>query len=129
MLDVFITTHDRVQHDRFRHPRHRRMDPPVGAQGASLTARAFETALPGVGSAIVAISLGHVRLHHHPRLVRVRGTFRNIPVRGSGSEAFPYPLHHRRAHRALAQLDLVWILADTFNALMAFSPTSSACSC
>ena len=29
----------------------------VGAQGASLTARAFETALPGVGSAIVAISL------------------------------------------------------------------------
>lgn len=91
----------------------------VGAQGASLTARAFETALPGVGSAIVAISL-----------VMFAFTILGWCVYGERSaiflfgdripEAFPY-LHHRRAHRRSGPaLDLVWILADTFNALMAF---------
>lgn len=71
----------------------------VGAQGASLTARAFETALPGVGSAIVAISL----------VMFAFTTILGWCVYGERSAIFLFgdrvlkpfriPLHHRRAHR------------------------------
>lgn len=92
----------------------------VGAQGASLTARAFETALPGVGSAIVAISL----------VMFAFTTILGWCVYGERSAIFLFGDRVLKPFRilytivvpigALAQLDLVWILADTFNALMAF---------
>ena len=92
----------------------------VGAQGASLTARAFETALPGVGSAIVAISL----------VMFAFTTILGWCVYGERSAIFLFGDRILKPFRilytivvpigALAQLDLVWILADTFNALMAF---------
>ena len=91
-----------------------------GAQGASLTARAFETALPGVGSAIVAISL----------VMFAFTTILGWCVYGERSAIFLFGDRVLKPFRilytivvpigALAQLDLVWILADTFNALMAF---------
>ena len=52
--------------------------------------------------------------------MRVRGALRDIPVWGSGAEAFRVLYTIVVPIGALAQLDLVWILADTFNALMAF---------
>ncbi|MFQ8890032.1 MAG: alanine:cation symporter family protein, partial [Bilophila wadsworthia] len=88
----------------------------VGAQGASLTARAFETALPGVGSAIVAISL----------VMFAFTTILGWCVYGERSAIFLFGDRVLKPFRilytivvpigALAQLDQVWILADTINA-------------
>ena len=92
----------------------------LGAQGASLTARAFETALPGAGSSIVAVSL----------VMFAFTTILGWCVYGERSAIFLFGDRALKPFRvlytivvpigALAQLDLVWILADTFNALMAF---------
>ena len=91
----------------------------VGAQGASLTARAFETALPGVGSAIVAISLVMFAfttilgwcVYGERCAIYFFGDKAQIPFRIVYCIAIPVGV--------LTQLDVVWLLADTCNALMA----------
>jgi len=91
----------------------------VGAQGASLTARAFETALPGVGSAIVAISLDMFAfttilgwcVYGERCAIYFFGDKAQIPFRIVYCIAIPVGV--------LTQLDVVWLLADTCNALMA----------
>ncbi|REC96283.1 alanine/glycine:cation symporter family protein [Kushneria indalinina] len=90
-----------------------------GDSGASLTSLAFRTALPGPGDYIVAIALA---------------IFAFTTILGwsyYGERCFQY-LFGSRATRfyriafvlaipvgAMAHLDFIWLLADTFNALMA----------
>ncbi|SPJ34817.1 alanine/glycine:cation symporter family protein [Kushneria phyllosphaerae] len=90
-----------------------------GDSGASLTSLAFRTALPGPGDYIVAIALA---------------IFAFTTILGwsyYGERCFQY-LFGSRASRfyriafvlaipvgAMAHLDFIWLLADTFNALMA----------
>jgi AGCS family alanine or glycine:cation symporter len=91
----------------------------VGAQGASLTAQAFEVALPGVGSLIVAFSL----------VMFAFSTTLGWCVYGERAAIYLFGDKILRPFRvlytvmvpvgALVQLDLVWVLADIFNALMA----------
>ncbi|MDD2967097.1 MAG: sodium:alanine symporter family protein [Desulfovibrionaceae bacterium] len=90
-----------------------------GVQGASLTAQAFEVALPGVGSLIVAFSL----------VMFAFSTTLGWCVYGERSAIYLFGDKVLRPFRvlytlmvpvgALVQLDLVWVLADIFNALMA----------
>ena len=90
-----------------------------GVQGASLTAQAFESALPGVGALIVAVSL----------VLFAFTTILGWCVYGERSAIYLFGDKIMRPFRvlytlvvpvgALVQLDLVWLLADIFNALMA----------
>ncbi|WP_445621645.1 alanine/glycine:cation symporter family protein [Kushneria sp. Sum13] len=90
-----------------------------GDSGASLTSLAFRTALPGPGDYIVAIALA---------------IFAFTTILGwsyYGERCFQYLFGSRaaRVYRiafvlaipvgAMAHLDFIWLLADTFNALMA----------
>ena len=90
-----------------------------GATGAALSAQAFESALPGFGATIVAIglmlfayttilgwSVYGERCAHYLLGVRSVPAFRMLWV-----AAIPLG--------AIAQLDFVWLVADTLNALMA----------
>ncbi|MDD6180908.1 MAG: sodium:alanine symporter family protein [Desulfovibrionaceae bacterium] len=91
----------------------------AGIQGASLTAQAFESALPGVGALIVALSL----------VLFAFTTILGWCVYGERCAIYLFGDKILRPFRvlytivvplgALTQLDLVWMLADVFNALMA----------
>lgn len=91
----------------------------TGEEGASLTAMSFEAALPGVGNHIVSIALA---------------VFAFTTILGwsfYGEKCFEYLFGVRSItlYRvlfvlaipvgALAQLGLIWLMADTFNAMMA----------
>lgn len=91
----------------------------TGATGASLTSAAFETTLPGVGGYLVAISLAvfafttilgwaYFGEKCWEFLVGVKSEF---PFRVLWTLAVPLG--------AIAQLDFIWLLADTLNAFMA----------
>ncbi|RKR07414.1 AGCS family alanine or glycine:cation symporter [Kushneria sinocarnis] len=90
-----------------------------GESGAALTSLAFRTALPGPGDYIVAAALA---------------IFAFTTILGwsyYGERCFQYLFGPRAAHGyriafvlmipvgAMAHLDFIWLLADTFNALMA----------
>ncbi|QEL09758.1 sodium:alanine symporter family protein [Kushneria phosphatilytica] len=90
-----------------------------GESGAALTSLAFRTALPGPGDYIVAAALA---------------IFAFTTILGwsyYGERCFQYLFGTRAAHfyriafvlmipiGAMAHLDFIWLLADTFNALMA----------
>lgn len=91
----------------------------TGEEGASLTALSFEAALPGVGNHIVSIALA---------------VFAFTTILGwsfYGEKCFEYLFGVRsiQLYRvlfvlaipvgAMAQLGLIWLMADTFNAMMA----------
>lgn len=90
-----------------------------GVNGAPLTALAFETALPGIGAILVSVSLALFAFT----------TILGWCVYGERSAIYLFGDKVLKPFRliftivvplgALAQLDLVWLLADTFNALMA----------
>ena len=91
-----------------------------GLTGAAMTSAAFETSLPGIGGIAVTICLTFFAFT----------TALGWCVYGERSPIFLFGDRVLKPFRilytivvpigALAQLDLVWILADTFNALMAF---------
>ena len=91
-----------------------------GLTGAAMTSAAFETSLPGIGGIAVTICLTFFAFT----------TALGWCVYGERSAIFLFGDRVLKPFRilytivvpigALAQLDLVWILADTFNALMAF---------
>lgn len=92
----------------------------VGVQGASLIAQASETILPDMGSVIVVVSLiisasttipGWC-VHRKRSIISLSGDQVLKPFRILYTIVVPIG--------TLTQLDLVWILADIFNALMAF---------
>lgn len=90
-----------------------------GANGSTLTALAFETALPHVGSYVVSISLTLFAfttilgwcVYGERCIIYLLGDRAQKPFRLLYCLVVPLG--------ALAQLDVVWLLADTFNALMA----------
>lgn len=91
----------------------------MGINGAPLTAKAFELALPGFGAIIVSVSLSLFAFT----------TILGWCVYGERSAIYLFGDRALKPFRvlytlvvplgAIAQLDLVWLLADTFNALMA----------
>ena len=90
-----------------------------GESGAALTSAAFDIALPGVGGYIVAIAtmlfafttiLGW-SFYSEKSVQFLFGTKSNIPFRFLWVLAVPLG--------AVAELDFIWLLADTLNALMA----------
>jgi AGCS family alanine or glycine:cation symporter len=91
----------------------------TGESGADLTSAAFETSLPGIGNYLVAISLvvfafttilgwAYYGEKCWEYLLGVRS---EMPFRILWTLAVPLG--------AVAQLDFIWLLADTLNALMA----------
>lgn len=90
-----------------------------GASGASLTSLAFRTALPGPGDYVVAVALAVFAFttilgwsYYGERCCQYLFGSRIVPLyRGIFVLAIPVG--------AMAQLDFIWLLADTFNALMA----------
>ncbi len=90
-----------------------------GASGAALTTSAFEAAIPGAGQAIVAISLA----------VFAFTTILGWSVYGERCASYLFGERAVRPFRylwvlavpagAMMEMDFVWLLADTFNALMA----------
>ena len=90
-----------------------------GATGAALSTKAFETALPGVGSYIVAIGL----------VLFAYTTILGWSVYGERCAQYLFGERVILPFRilwviavplgAIAQLDFVWLVADTLNALMA----------
>lgn len=91
----------------------------TGVSGASLTATAFEMALPGVGGYLVAISLAVFAFttilgwsyFGEKCWEFLVGTRSEIPFRILWTLVVPLG--------AVAQLDFIWLLADTLNAFMA----------
>ncbi len=91
----------------------------LGLNGAALTARAFEASLPGLGSGIVAICLTFFALT----------TCLGWAVYGERCLIYLFGDKIQKAFRVvfclvvplgcLGKLDVVWIIADMFNALMA----------
>jgi len=91
----------------------------TGTKGAPLTAAAFESSLPGVGEYIVAISLA----------VFAFTTILGWSVYGERCVEYLFGVKAIKPFRVLwvavvpvgtvVGLDFVWLLADTFNALMA----------
>lgn len=91
----------------------------TGVKGAPLTAAAFETSLPGIGEYMVAISLA----------VFAFTTILGWGVYGERCVEFLFGVKAIKPFRILwvvavpigtvIGLDFVWLLADTFNALMA----------
>ena len=90
-----------------------------GKTGATLTTAAFEAALPGVGSILVAIALTLFAfttilgwcVYSERCIVYLFGDKMLKPWRVIYTCVVPLG--------AIAQLDFVWLLSDTFNALMA----------
>ncbi len=90
-----------------------------GETGATLSSEAFRLALPGVGEYIVAFGLAIFAFttllgwsYYGERCVQyLFGTKSVIPFRLLWVLAIPVG--------AMAELDFIWLLADTFNALMA----------
>ncbi len=90
-----------------------------GLTGASLTTAAFESALPHVGGILVAVSLALFAfttilgwcVYSERCVLYLLGDRALKPFRIIYTLVVPVG--------AVAQLDLVWLLADTFNALMA----------
>lgn len=90
-----------------------------GLNGAAMTTAAFEQSLPGVGALIVAISLALFAfttilgwcVYSERCVVYLAGDWALKPFRTLYTLVVPVG--------ALAQLDFVWLLSDTFNALMA----------
>ncbi|WP_455206031.1 alanine/glycine:cation symporter family protein [Kaarinaea lacus] len=90
-----------------------------GETGAALSSRAFATALPGVGNYIVAVGLALFAFttllgwsYYGERCVQyLFGAKSIIPFRLLWIFAIPVG--------AIAELDFVWLVADTLNALMA----------
>ena len=90
-----------------------------GETGASLSSRAFEIALPGVGEYIVALGLSVFAfttllgwsVYGEKCVEYLFGTKSIIPFRVLWILAVPLG--------AVAQLDFIWLVADTLNALMA----------
>lgn len=91
----------------------------LGINGAALTTKAFETALPGFGSAFVALSLTLFAfttilgwcVYSERCMIYLFGDRVLVPFRIFYTLVVPLG--------AMAKLDFVWLLADTFNALMA----------
>lgn len=91
----------------------------TGASGAPLTAAAFNHNLPGIGEYIVSISLAIFAfttmigwsVYGERCTSYIFGEKAVLPFRILWILAVPVG--------AIAQLDLIWLLADTFNALMA----------
>lgn len=91
----------------------------VGAQGASMTAQAFEQAIPGVGAYIVTCSLALFAfttilgwcVYGERSWVYLFGDKALQPFRVIYTLVVPVG--------ALVQLDLVWLVADVTNGLMA----------
>lgn len=89
------------------------------AQGAALTAAAFETSLPGAGAILVSVSLAVFAFttilgwaYYAERCWEfLLGTWAILPFRVLWIVAIPAG--------ALAELNFVWLLADTLNAFMA----------
>ena len=90
-----------------------------GATGSALSSQAFETALPGVGSYIVAIGLMLFAytttlgwsVYSERCAQYLLGDRAILPFRVLWVLALPIG--------AIAQLDFIWLVADTLNALMA----------
>jgi AGCS family alanine or glycine:cation symporter len=90
-----------------------------GESGAPLTAAAFDTALPGVGHYIVSVSLAVFAfttmigwsVYGERCASFLFGAKAILPFRAAWILAVPIG--------AMAQLEFIWLLADTFNALMA----------
>jgi len=90
-----------------------------GETGAALSSTAFQSALPGVGQYIVAIGLAIFAFttilgwsYYGERCMQyLFGTKTIIPFRILWVLAIPVG--------AMAELDFIWLLADTLNALMA----------
>lgn len=110
--------HHCMQHDGLFHSRHRRMDSP-DANGAALTSVAFNAVLPGAGSFLVTISLAFFAfstilgwcVYGERCWVYLLGDRALKPFRIIFTIVAPIG--------ALSQLDTVWTISDTFNALMA----------
>lgn len=91
----------------------------TGATGASLTAGAFETTLPGVGNYLVALSLAVFAFttilgwayYGEKCWEYLLGVKSEMPFRVLWTLAVPLG--------AVAQLDFIWLVADTLNAFMA----------
>ena len=91
----------------------------TGISGAPLTAAAFNHALPGVGEYIVTVSLAIFAfttmigwsIYGERCASYIFGDKSVLPFRILWILAVPVG--------AIAQLDFIWLLADTFNALMA----------
>jgi alanine or glycine:cation symporter, AGCS family len=91
----------------------------TGASGADLTSAAFETSLPGIGNYLVAISLAVFAFttilgwayYGEKCWEYLLGVKSEMPFRIIWTLAVPLG--------AVAQLDFIWLLADTLNALMA----------
>lgn len=89
------------------------------AQGAALTATAFDTSLPGVGAALVSIALAVFAFttilgwaYYAERCWEfLLGAWSIMPFRILWIVAIPAG--------AMAELNFVWLLADTLNAFMA----------
>lgn len=91
----------------------------TGVKGAPLTAAAFEASLPGIGQAIVAISLA----------VFAFTTILGWSVYGERCVEYLFGVNAIKPFRyvwvlvvpvgTVVGLDFVWLLADTFNAMMA----------
>lgn len=90
-----------------------------GQQGAAMTSAAFESALPGIGSMMVALCLTLFAfttamswcVYGERCAIYFFGDRAQLPFRVVYCIAIPVGI--------LTQLDLVWLLADTCNALMA----------
>lgn len=90
-----------------------------GDSGAALTSLAFRTALPGPGDYVVALALAIFAFttilgwsYYGERCCQYLFGSRIVPLyRGLFVLAIPVG--------AMAQLEFIWLLADTFNALMA----------
>lgn len=90
-----------------------------GEEGASLTALSFDAALPGVGNQIVAIALA----------VFAFTTILGWSFYGEKCFQFLFGTRSIMLYRvlfvlaiplgAMAQLGFIWLMADTFNAMMA----------
>ena len=91
----------------------------TGESGAELTSLAFETSLPGVGNYLVAILLAIFAFttilgwayYGEKCWEYLLGVKSEVPFRILWTLAVPLG--------AVAQLDFIWLLADTLNALMA----------
>ncbi|TYT74859.1 alanine/glycine:cation symporter family protein [Desulfobotulus mexicanus] len=91
-----------------------------GATGASLTAGAFEMALPGLGSYIVTIGL--ILFAYSTMLGWCYYGEKSIEYLFGEKAVFPYRVVYVLfvAVGATLKLELVWGLADVFNGMMAF---------
>lgn len=91
----------------------------IGINGAALTTRAFEVALPGIGSFLVAVALALFAfttilgwcVYSERCMVYLFGDKALKPFRCVYTLVVPLG--------AMAKLDFVWLMADTFNAMMA----------